>query len=114
MWIFTTTGFVSAVADGKGLVVRSRDRLSLVPLATACDAKIKHTPTSDYPYRLTTSHENFAKWMSEVTHQISYRNFKSEVANVRGESFAKPLLKVWWAMHDVEEDSARSDGREGL
>jgi hypothetical protein len=109
MWIFTNTGFVSAVSDGKNLVVRSRDRLSLEPIATFTKAKIKKSPVSDYPYRLTINKDLFAEWLSTMAKSIDYRNFKSEVADFRGDHFAHPLMKVWSAMHEVEDGNARKD-----
>lgn len=107
MWIFTTTGFVSAVSNGKDLVVRSRDRLSLEPVAVACNALIRHTPESDYPYRVEATHEAFADWLSEMTRGVDYRNFKSEVSIHRGPSFEESLLRVWSVMHSIEEKEAR-------
>jgi hypothetical protein len=38
---------------------------------------------------------------------IAYKNFKSEVAATRGYEFAHPLMKVWSAMHEVEDQQAR-------
>ncbi len=107
MWIFTTTGFVSAVSDGKGLVVRSRDRQSLEPISTIAKAEIKKSPVSDYPYRLTLSNELFADWVSTMAKSIDYRNFKSAVAIHRNRLFAKVLGEVWSVMHGVEDKSAR-------
>jgi hypothetical protein len=107
MWIFTTTGFISAVSDGKQLVVRSRDRQSLDPISAFAKAETKKSPVSDYPYRLTVSNELFAEWVSRMAKSIDYRNFKSEVADLRGDDFAHPLMKVWSAMHEVEDAEAR-------
>lgn len=107
MWVFTSTGFVSAVSDGKELVVRSRDRLSLEPISTYSKAEIKNSPVSDYPYRLTISKELFAEWLSIMAKSIDYRNFKSEVSDLRGDYFAHSLMKVWSAMHEVEDEEAR-------
>jgi hypothetical protein len=107
MWIFTNTGFVSAVSDGKDLMVRARDHQSLEPLSIFAKSEIKKTPTHDYPYRVFVSHEIFSKWVSDQATAIRYKNFKSEVAICRGDSFAKPLLKVWSDMHDVEDVEAR-------
>ena len=107
MWIFTNTGFVSAVSDGKDLVVRSRDRLSLEPISIFAMVEIKKSPTSDYPYRLTIDKYLFAEWLSRMAKSIDYRNFKSEVADLRGDHFAHPLMKVWSAMHEVEDEEAR-------
>lgn len=108
MWIFTNTGFISAVSDGKELVVRSRDRLSLEPLSNFVKATIRKTPASDYPYRLTLSHQGFADWLSIMAQGIDYRNFKSEVTDTRGAEFAHPLMDVWSVMHAVEDDDARN------
>jgi hypothetical protein len=38
---------------------------------------------------------------------IDYKNFKSEVADTLGYGFAHPLMKVWSAMHEVEDHQAR-------
>jgi hypothetical protein len=107
MWIFTNTGFVSAVSNGKDLMVRSRDRESLEPLAESAKTEIIATPTNDYPYRTIVSHEVFSRWAAHMASNIAYKNFKSEVAATRGYDFAHPLIKVWSAMHDVEDSQAR-------
>ena len=107
MWLFTNTGFVSAVSNGKDLMVRSRDRESLEALMKITNQKISHTPQNDYPYRLVISHEIFAKWVAHMAQGITYKNFKSEVAATRGYEFAHPLMKVWSAMHEVEDAGAR-------
>jgi len=64
MWLFTDTGFVSAVSDGSDLMVRSRDRESLEPLAAVAKVEIKKTPKNDYPYRVHVKHEVFAEWVA--------------------------------------------------
>lgn len=107
MWLFTNTGFVSAVSNGTELMVRSRDRESLEPLAEAAKSEIIATPTSDYPYRTIVSHEIFSIWAAHMANTITYKNFKSEVASTRGYDFAHPLMKVWSAMHEVEDAGAR-------
>ena len=108
MWLFTNTGFVSAVSNGKDIMVRSRDRESLEPLAESAKAEIIPTPGNDYPYRTIVSHEIFSRWAAHMASNIAYKNFKSEVASTRGHKFAHPLMKVWSAMHDVEDEKARS------
>lgn len=108
MWIFTNTGFVSAVSNGKDLMVRSRDRESLEPIAEFAKTKIIATPANDYPYRAIVSHEIFSRWAAHMASNIAYKNFKSEVAACRGYDFAHPLMKVWSAMHEVEDQSARA------
>jgi hypothetical protein len=108
MWLFTNTGFVSAVSNGKDLMVRARDKESLESLAEITTQEIISTPANDYPYRLIISHEIFAKWVSHMATGITYKNFKSEVAATRGYDFAHPLMKVWSAMHEVEDAGARN------
>ena len=52
MWIFTETGFISAVRKTENpdvITVRSRDRDSLQPLASAAGVEIARSPYGDYP-----------------------------------------------------------------
>ena len=107
MWIFTTSGFVSAVYKDGAIQVRARDSKSLEVLAKECEAKIVATPVADYPYRIAISREQFASWVSKQALGIEYKNFKSEVADTRGHKFSKPLSQVWSVMHDVEDAKAR-------
>ena len=108
MWLFTTTGFVSAVKKNGRLEVRARDSESLESLAQFDDLSIQSTPLADYPYRVLTTNEVFAKWVSREIKALEYSNFKSEIADTRGYDFAKPLNKVWSVMHDVEDAKARN------
>jgi hypothetical protein len=107
MWLFTNTGFVSAVSNGKDLMVRARDRESLEPIAESAKTEILASPQNDYPYRVIVTHEFFARWVSNMATNITYKNFKSEVAATRGSEFLHPLMKVWSAMHEVEDQMAR-------
>ena len=107
MWLFTDTGFVSAVSAGSELMVRSRDRESLEPLAAVAKVEIKKTPKNDYPYRVFVKQEVFAEWVAMMVRNIQYGNFKSEVAVTRGYEFALPLTEIWSAMHKVEDKYSR-------
>ena len=108
MWLFTTTGFISIVEqDADHLVVRARDRLSLSLLAQSYDVEIRSTPTADYPYRIFLSKDQFKNYLHNQACLINYKNFKSEVAITRSKAFANTLLKVWSAMHGVEDKEAR-------
>ena len=113
MWLFTNTGFVSAVSNGQNLMVRSRDRESLEPLAESAQAEIISTPQNDYPYRVIVTHEIFSRWTAHMAAGIAYKNFKSEVSATRGHDFAHPLMKVWSAMHEVEDSMARCSRKNG-
>jgi len=107
MWVFTTSGFVSAVHKDGALQVRSRDRKSLEALSKETAAAIIATPLADYPYRIAITNEQFSKWLSQQVMSVDYKNFKSEIADTRGYGFAKPLNKVWSVMHEVEDSKAR-------
>jgi hypothetical protein len=88
-------------------MVRARVRESLEPIAESAKTEILASPQNDYPYRVIVTHEFFAKWVAHMASGITYKNFKSEVAATRGSEFAHPLMKVWSAMHEVEDRTAR-------
>ena len=107
MWVFTTSGFLSAVYKDGALQVRARDRKSLDALAKSTGAPIVATPLADYPYRIAITNEQFSTWVSTQVMSIDYKNFKSEVTETLGYGFAKPLNRVWSVMHEVEDEQAR-------
>jgi hypothetical protein len=112
MWVFTETGFVSAVADGRNeaaLVLRARDRQSLEPLALLEGCDIEFGAGTDYPYRLTCDRVTFGTWLVAQTTSIDYRNFKDRVHHSRGDHYADALMGVWSAMVDVTDDEARAN-----
>lgn len=110
MWIFTETGFVSAVRHWTRpdtLVVRARDRQSLESLAVPADTPIEKTPVADYPYRTEVSEKAFVEWLTASIQSMDYANFKDRVDEVRGDRFAASLMSVWDTMHEVEDEDAR-------
>ena len=107
MWVFTTSGFVSAVYKDGAMQIRARDRKSLEGLSKQTGASITSTPLADYPYRIAITNEQFSKWLSKQAMSVDYKNFKSKIADTRGYGFAKPLNKVWSVMHEVEDSKAR-------
>jgi hypothetical protein len=111
MWIFTETGFVSAVQhrdNPEYLMVRARDRESLESLAAMLSIEIKSTPNADYPYRLVATKEDVKSWMNDSIDFLGYSNFKNQVAITRGKEYAYALGSVWSTMHDVEDEEARN------
>lgn len=111
MWIFTETGFVSAVQHRDNpdyLVVRARDRQSLQVLADTCELEINSSLGSDYPYRVFISKGDFTSWMNDNIDFLEYDNFKNRVATTRGLEYAHALGSVWSTMHDVEDEEARN------
>jgi hypothetical protein len=111
MWLFTETGFVSAVQhrdDENLLVVRARDRLSLEPLSFSATAEITTNPYADYPYRVIVSKTQFNTWVSSSIKFLDYPNFKDQVKVVRGNVFARTLGSVWATMLDAEDAEAHA------
>lgn len=110
MWVFTDSGFISAVCDAADkytLKVRARDRQSLEQLATMCETQILKSPHADYPYRVIVNKDAFALFLSRNVLDMDYGNFKSQVYATRGSTFAHALSDVWSTMHDVEDSEAR-------
>lgn len=109
MWLFTETGFVSAVQHRDNpdlLVVRGRDRISLEPLAGSAQTDITTNATSDYPYRTIVSKDLFNTWVSQQIDFLDYPNFKNQVAATRGKKFAHTLGSVWSTMLNAEDEEA--------
>lgn len=110
MWIFTETGFVSAVrhySEEGVVVVRSRDKESLKDLAARAQVDIKSSPFNDYPYRVHATDTVFQGWFLNLAQNMEYTNFKDRVYQTRGPEFAHTLMGVWEIMHDVEDAEAR-------
>lgn len=109
MWLFTDSGFISAVQhrnDPNLLVVRARDRISLEPISNSLEVEITTNATSDYPYRVIVDKKDIAEWTYAQVMDISYGNFKDQVAVTRGKKFATILSGVWGRMLDAEDDEA--------
>ncbi len=112
MWIFTDTGFVSAVrkpwAPDK-MTVRARDKESLAGLSEASGEAIATSLDSDYPHRVVVEDTVFKAWLLENLDKMEYDNFKNQVAKTRGKKFASILGQVWFAMLEAEDVDRQSD-----
>ena len=111
MWIFTETGFISAVRKPEYpdlVTVRGRDRASLTPLANFASVDIAKSPNGDYPYRLFVDPGLFAQWLFEQAEAIDYSNFKSRIAKTRGYDYAHELGRVWSVMLATEDAESRT------
>lgn len=135
MWVWATSGFVSAVQhrdNHDNLMVRARDRSSLeymlesIQLAGKAlaedgssttvdqDLEIVTSPKGDYRHRVVMSKSTFALYLQfEVLNYINYPNFKSELAKVRGPEFTSAAHSVWTTMHKVS-DGTQVYGTVGL
>lgn len=113
MWVFTETGFISAVDNGHvpgKLAVRARDKQSLELLADLTNQEIKQSERSDYPYRVYVTKEEFADYLLAHVETLNYPNFKDRVYSTRGSRFARACGRVWEAMLDVTDSDAAGKG----
>jgi hypothetical protein len=106
MWIFTDTGFISAVrkpwAKDK-MTVRARDKQSLSELSRVSGEEIVTTLDSDYPHRVVVEDKVFKSWLVESIDTMDYDNFKNRVYETRGKYFARLLGEVWSVMLGAED-----------
>lgn len=98
MWIYTPTGFISAVAkreNSTDLTVRARDRQSLDGLVELTGVPATIGEGTDYPYRVVVSRETFKFWLDRQVDELDYSNFKDEAHRVGGYEYAGVLGRVW-------------------
>ena len=123
MWLFTKHGFYSVVCARKGnggygqpidesrLMVRARLRQHLETLKTRFpvllgDAAIQVFPGSDYAFRIFVPKTAWATIAAELAAEISYDNFKSEVARgSAGDDYEAALHDVWSVMDRLQRRS---------
>lgn len=106
MWVFTDTGFISAVVhhgDSNVIIVRARESESLDGIAALTDTSLLSTPDRDYPWRAHVPRELFQRWLTAAAADMQYGNFKNRIHETRGEEFYAALSQVWEVMHDIEE-----------
>lgn len=108
MWIFTTLGFFSIVQKRgtSSLTVRARAKGDLDVLRERYLPAL--SPTSgkggtDYPWRATVQHAEFAEAMKQMVLDVSYDNFKNAVAARQGRARASAYHDVWAALLDLPE-----------
>jgi hypothetical protein len=110
MWFFTTTGFYSAVQDFKDndkLWIRARIRKDLEILIckySLTGAAIVEKAVSDYPCRISLNRAAFVDLMAKIARDISYNNFKDEVAVTCGEERAHVYFDVWHRMYKMQHE----------
>lgn len=111
MWIFTSFGFFSVVANRKKgkeqqVVVRARfegdlDRLRKEYIPRLSGVTFKKY--ADYPYRAYCGRQAFANGMQKICMDLFYTNFKSEVGKVQGFKRESLYMDVWSTMRRGEE-----------
>lgn len=110
MWLMTTIGFFSAVADRddpEGVLVRARCEEDIRNLSELVHADYQFTVDADYPYRLRCSRDVWADTIRDLALGIDYPNFKGAIGHgPHGEAYHE----VWAQMHliDPREDRRRA------
>jgi hypothetical protein len=99
MWLFTSDGFVSIVADkndtrGDRLLVRSRDKMHITNVFP--DAEVFSKQPSDYQWRAWVSREDVADAMMRQVQGLDYTNFKNSIYDDR---YHDACIDVWNAMY---------------
>jgi hypothetical protein len=122
MWLFTKYGFFSAVCARQGegqavqpvdpgrIMVRARVRSHLQALqerypALLGDCEIREFTGSDYAYRIFVAKQTWSQVLVELTAEMDYDNFKSEVARFQGaagHAYEQALHRVWEVMHRLQ------------
>ena len=108
MWIFTTLGFFSIVQK-RGtscLTVRARANGDLDALRERYLPALAPTSAkggTDYPWRATAEHADFAEAMKQMVLDVTYDNFKNAVAAKQGRARAGAYHDVWAALLDLPE-----------
>jgi hypothetical protein len=109
MWLFTTIGFFSVVQKRgePGLTVRARVASDLDRLREKYLPELSATTPkggTDYPFRGTISHADFARGLAKIGSDIHYENFKSEVARKMGRKREAVYHQVWKALIELENE----------
>src|SRR4051812_279954 len=108
MWMLTTIGFFSVVADRDHpdrLLVRARVRADLEELRDRYvpDLEIVEGAGTDYRYRASVARTEFEPAAARLAADIDYPNFKNAVADRQGHARAHVYSDVWEALHELQE-----------
>jgi hypothetical protein len=107
MWLFTTDGFFSAVADrdrpGR-VVVRMRVRGDGERLQAALGGgELIETRSADCRFRIGATHIQWSAYLASTAAEIDYPNFKAAVAARDGMERAHTYGDVWAVMRELQE-----------
>jgi hypothetical protein len=122
MWLFTPFGFFSIVDknDPKHpgcLCVRTRTTEDIVNLRLRYFegedrpmSPVESFVGTDYAYRVYVPRAVMAQVMWEITDDVDYTNFKSEVGKVQGHDRAHDYMGIWQIMMSVQNKARRKLG----
>ncbi len=106
MWVMTTRGFFSVVADrddASQVLVRARVRQDLEALAEVGDLpEIAETPTADYRWRVRLSRAEWSRALARLAEEIEYPNFKDAVAERQGHEREGSYHRIWAVLRELQ------------
>ena len=107
MWLITTRGFYSVVADhyeDGNVLVRARVREDLESLADLIpELEVEDTPERDYRFRASVPREVWETAAAALAEEIDYPNFKNAVADRQGSDRAHVYSDVWFTLLGLQE-----------
>ena len=106
MWLFTTQGFYSVVADRDDpgrVLVRARAREDIEALARLIpDVEPFADDGADYEWRAFVSREEWGRATAELVEAIDYDNFKNAVRDRQGSKREHLYHEVWHKMRELQ------------
>lgn len=105
VWLFTTIGFFSAVADRDdphGVVVRARVRDDAQALADVVGGEVVETSHTDYRFRVRMPRGEWEAFVLRQAAAIDYDNFKAAVADRQGADRAHVYADVWAVVRELQ------------
>ena len=108
MWITTTIGFFSVVQkrNTDHVTIRARARGDLDRLREHYLPELSETLDhvgTDYPYRATATHEQWAEAMRRLCMDLDYDNFKNAVARDMGWTRERVYHNVWSTLRTIDD-----------
>jgi hypothetical protein len=111
MWIFTTDGFFSAVADRDDadmIVVRSRVWADTARFTKSLGfGVVVETPEADYGFRVRVPRSSWVEYVTGAAKAIDYANFKAAIAVRQGSDRAHIYADVWSVMRALQTAEER-------
>lgn len=112
MWLFTPTGYYSAVMHRKNhdsVMVRCRAKLHaerLVDFFEKDKPALEETPPpADYRWRVTITKRQWAEFVAYMSLQIEYDNFKNDAGKqTNPNGYVTSLHRVWDVMSGFQDD----------
>ncbi len=107
MWLVTTQGFYSVVADRDDphrVLVRARTRADIEALGEQIpDLDPFEDPEADYRWRAFIDRADWERAVVRLTEEIDYPNFKARVCECQGPERAARYEELWWKLRALQD-----------